>query len=236
MKYVNARHIAIATLAGMSLWSHAAMATIAPGINDPVTGTPWIKASTLEEGLAQGFRLATPQEFSDYLGHGGFGVPSATQEFFTRTASRSLMGFASDTYVPPAMPGQYGGPSVAFGRLAGGVDQLGAIMATSGSQLDFCPGSNAYNCYKTIYVNEAAFGELSAMAAGQHDRYAYGSGGDWAGALKNLKQADGSYKLGYFMISSVPEPRSWMLMGLGLLAISAAGRARLKANLKPTWA
>jgi len=207
--------------------ANAAHANIVQGAVDPTTGQQWIKASTLAEGEAQGYRAATTAEFSGYLTHGGFGLPSETQEFFSRTVKTPLMGFVADTYVAPSMPYEYSGPGVVMGLLDGSAEQVGAMMNTSGRQLDYCPGSDYYGCYKSIPVNEAAYGKLSEFAAGQHDRYAYGVGGDWAGALNNLKQAGGgSYPLSYFMLSAVPEPATYALMGMGLFLLAGVARKR----------
>lgn len=223
---MSIRH-AIVAGAAMALLSSAAQATITYGNADATTGTNWIKATTLAEGQAQGFRAATTDEFSAYLTHGGFGAPSATQEFFSRTVLSPRMGFATDTYVPPSMIYEYAGPGVTLGLLDGKTTQVGAIMSTTGRQQSPCyPGDYSYQCYSTIYVNEAAFGSLSEMEAGQHDRYSYGVGGDWKGALSNLKQPDGGYKLSYFMVS-VPEPSTWMMLSLGLVG---AGLARRRAT------
>jgi PEP-CTERM motif len=197
-----------------------AQAGISTGVADPVTGQSWIRATTLQEGLDAGFVPASTADFSAYLQHGGFGGPDANQEFWTRTSAAALMGFQADAYVSSSMPYEYSNPSVALGWLNGNTSTLGAILFTTGRQMGACPGSYSYGCYSAIYVNEAAYGPLGEFLAGQHDRYSYATNGDWKSALSKVAQGDGTYKAGYFMLRAVPEPSTWSLMGLGLVALA----------------
>lgn len=205
--------------------TNVAHAAIEKGVSDPVTGQEWIRADTLEQGEALGYRAATTAEFSAYLTHGGFGNPSTTQEFFSRSVTSPLMDFTADISLEPAMFGQYGGPNVVMGWLDGSKEQVGAIMHTWGRQLkesEDCWYANSPACYTIFQVNEAAYGTLSEFVAGQHDRYAYGVGGDWAPAARALTQSSGSY----YMLSAVPEPSTYALMGIGWLLITCATRKR----------
>lgn len=210
---------ALAALGCLGL-SGQAQAAIDAGLTDPVTGQSWVRATTVQEGLDAGFVVATSADFSAYLKHGGFGGPDANQEFWTRTSAAPLMGFQADAYVNTSMPYEYSNPTVALGWLNGNNNSLGAMLYTTGRQQSACPGSYSYGCYSTIYVNEAAFGSLGEFLAGQHDRYSYATNGDWKSALGKVAQGDGTYKAGYFMLKAVPEPGTWALMGLGLVALA----------------
>lgn len=213
-----------------ALLSCAAHASVSYGAYDSAAQLTWIKASTLDEGYSLGFRAATAGEFSAYLTQGGFGTPSSTQEFFSRTVVAPRMGFAVDTYVQPSMPYEYNGPAVTMAWLDGGA-KLGALMNTTGKQQSQCyPGDYNYRCYSAIYVNEAAYGTLGEMLAGQHDGYSYGVGGDWKGALAAIKSSKGDYSLDYFMVSSVPEPGSWLMMGLGLAGLAALQQRKARST------
>lgn len=226
------RKHAIVAGAVAALLSCGAQADISYGNYDSAAQLKWIKASTLAEGQALGFRAATTAEFSAYLTQGGYGAPSATQEFFSRSVVTPRMGFKEDTFVRPSMPYEYQGSSVSMGWLDGSPNQIGALMNTTGKQQSPCyPGDYSYQCYSAIYVHEAAYGTLGEMVQGQHDRYAYGVGGDWAGALAEIKQSTGGYNLSYFMVASaVPEPGSLLMMGLGLAGIGALVRRQGKRH------
>jgi hypothetical protein len=235
------RPIVAAALAVTMGFSGVAHAAVERGLTDQVTGQSWIRATTVDEGLSLGYHAASTAEFSAYLTNGGFGAESTTQEFFSRTVSKDLMGFASNANLLSIMPYEYGGPSVALGWLNGQSNMVGAMLHTSGSQMTACPGGYSYNCYTTIYVNEAAYGTLSEMESGLHDRYSYGAaspnapagygakGGDWVGALAKIKQPDGSYPMSYFMVSSVPEADTLAMLGMGLVAMALTVRRRQSA-------
>lgn len=212
------------TAAIVAATQSTAFAAIDQGIDDPRTGARWIQADTLAEGTALGYRLATTAEFSDYLLSGGYGTYGA-QQFFSREVSSSRMGFDADTYVRVSdmLRTQYSSPAVTMGRLAGD-DMVGGLLVTSGTALGVCPNGTSYNCYRTFYAHEGAYATLADLQAGKYDFYSYTDSGDWVGALNNLKQADGTYQLGYFMISNVPEPGTVGLMGLGLAAVAWAAR------------
>jgi PEP-CTERM motif len=245
MKYIQSL-AAIAALSTTLCGQHA-LASVEYGAKDSRTGASWIQASTPEEGVALGYRMASTSEFASYLSSGGYfaDYPNAPQAF--HALSGSLMGFGSDTWVystsltggsyPPSTHDRF---AVVMGRLAGDGDQAGALLRSEVTVSMMCPGPVPYQCGgATSYLYGATYGGLAELSAGTlAEGYTKGINKVWSGALTNLKQEDGSYTLGYFMTNAaaVPEPSSWMLMGLGLLAISAAGRARLKANPKPTWA
>jgi len=216
------RHAAMAAI--LAATQSIAFAAIDQGIDDPRTGARWIQADTLAEGTALGYRLATNAEFTDYLLSGGYGA-YGPQQFFSREVSSSLMGFDADTYVPVSyiLRTQYGSPAVTMGRLAGD-DMVGALLVTSGTAMSVCPDGVSYNCYRSFYAHEGAYATLADLKARKYDFYSYTESGDWVSALDNLKQTDGTYKLGYFMISNVPEPGTVGLMTLGLAAVGWAAR------------
>lgn len=211
--------------------ANSAHAAIKHGDDDPVTGWGWIKATTLAEGQALGYRAASTAEFSAYLQHSGYVGPSNNGEYYRAGSAgipRALLGFSVDLYLPSATPYDFGDPRVIIGWLDGSTEQVGAALYTSGTFFSIeCP-TDPNGCFYTVNVMEAAHGSLQGMVAGQHDNLTYAMGGDWVSALQALREPDGSYALQYFMVA-VPEPSAWALAagGLGIAAVSAHRRRRV---------
>jgi hypothetical protein len=215
---------AFLTLSSVSI----AEASVTLAAFDAKTGLRWAKASELREGETQGYRAATTEEFTTYVTNVGF--KNAGDQQFYGASARPLLGFASDVTLRSSMEHTYRDPIMSLGWLDGRTDQIGALLYDVGRKQAQCtPSDYIWMCFEPFYVHVAAFGSLSEMRAGKHDSYHYTNGGNWASALSQLaypmnSPLRGTYNMSYFMVAEGPEPSTWGLVGIGLLALGVFKR------------
>jgi hypothetical protein len=232
------------------------------GVFDSSTGLKWIKATTLEEGQALGYRAATASEFNSLmLGTGWTASPSSEMQWSLTTgfryeqfyksssvsgsnATRSLVyniapvSFAWDADIQGSydMGLSIPGYSVNMGWLDGGSgQQVGAWLdhqrywndhssitrpgpvaddPSRGSTTEVGDFSQIHHTYTGLVA------DLDSLKLGAYDT---GSSTDWATALATLPSGRSP---SYFMVSTVPEPGTQALMGLGLAGLLLVARRR----------
>lgn len=205
-----------------------------PGVWDAQTGLQWIKASTLEEGQALGYRLATADEFRTFLADKGW---TAKPEVVDQWALTS--GFTYSTSSSYSSPGASSGSSNSITNLASVSFTADATVTTAGyvdvstsmgwlgngtggtlvgawfdskSTGGGCSGGrNTYCSTATTYKHEAALASFADL-----------SGGEFAAVLANVKPS----AVSYYMVASVPEPGTLSLMGVGMTGLLAVRRRR----------
>jgi hypothetical protein len=221
------------------------------GVYDSLSGLNWIKASSLEEGQALGYRAATSSEFSslmldkswtatpssqgqwslttgfDYkdsrIVSSNYGGTYATTSSVTNLAPFS---FSKDATVSLAehMGEGTGGTdvSVTLGLLDGGVGQQVAAWLDRDSHNQLCYGSN-----RTSGCMSANVHVFSAVVADlqrlKSGAYDTASSTDWATTLATLPAGQSP---SYFMVAAIPEPGTQALMGLGLVGLLLLARHR----------
>lgn len=205
------------------------------GVFDAQTGLQWIKSTTLDEGQALGYRLATADEFRTFLSDKGWTAKPGVADQWALTS-----GFSYSTSSSNSSPGASSGSSSSVTNLASVSFAPDASASTSGylgmatlsmslgwldngaggklagawfDRQDFgggCSGGrNVYCSTVTAYKHDAAvaaFGDLP--------------GGDYAAVLANVTPS----AMSYYMVASVPEPGTMALMGLGLAACLLVAR------------
>jgi hypothetical protein len=208
-----------------------AQASVEYGRIDGISGLMWIKADTLAEGESLGFRPATSQDFFRYLNNADFHASKyyaaypnpGYRLYYAGYASNKLMGFNGDIVLNSPQP-DMSDISVSMGLLdgdgkVGALSYVTILNETRCGQGNPCPPL-------TLTVTEAAYGTLAEFETVQADNVLPPLVGDWVAALAQLRQADGTYKLGHFMVSSVPESGTLPLMMAGLLGMALVARRK----------
>lgn len=235
------RSISFISVAVMALWVGQAQAGVdygntfgvaSPGVVDAQAGLKWIKASSLAEGEALGYRAATSDEFQGLLTHKGW---EPTDGSFRYPGNPASVGFTADASLTSSSPAVYttNYQDVSAAWLDGGSGGLvGAMFHTHHYQyLPSCTGGRMPTCYNPQYdSNEAVIGTLSDLQAGAYDSATHTTGSNWSALMNQLPQTEGSTSLMYYMVAAVvPEPSSYALMGLGLIGVAAATRRQRRA-------
>lgn len=206
---------------------------------DQQTGLQWIKASSLEEGQAIGYRAATADEFRSLLSSNNWTVnPEAANQWtqssgldYRTRSTYSTLGSSSATYTTVSnmpsisfeydafgstwIPEQSTVYKVSLGLLDDGVGGVltGALYTQNRTSSSFQPSASgtSTSSSSTSYTNTAALAPFADLPTG-----AFASG---------MSQVNPS-ALSYYMVASVPEPSTWGLMLLGLAGAVVATRQR----------
>lgn len=214
------------------------------GVFDSQAGLQWIKATTLAEGEAMGFRAATSEEFHAFLSHQGWETRPGTDAVYRLPAPTSILtayslpAFGSDAHM-------YNGANfpelhnfdASMGWLNGvaGAD-VGAILTTvvSNSMPIFMGRSNPPLYVSDQYTYDALVADVQRLAGGAYDSFAPYSQNPWSMFLSTapssytltpVSRIDGQVVLPYFMVASIPEPGSiWMMLMGGMAVIGVASR------------
>lgn len=209
------------------------------GVFDGKTGLQWVKASTLAEGQALGYRLATADEFRTFLTDKGWTAKSGMTDQWALTSgfsygtsssynspgassgsSSTVTNLASVSFSPDASASTSGYLGAATLSVSLGWLDNGAGGTLAGAWFDRndngggCSGGRSTYCSSvTAYKHDAAVASFADLP-----------GGDYAAALAKVTPASVSY----YMVASVPEPGTLTLMGLGLAGfLLVARRQRL---------
>jgi hypothetical protein len=230
-------------LSGQSDFRTTATFDTHSGVFDTTTGLQWIRATTLQEGQAQGFRLATTSEFralmldkgwaaagvtDQWTFTGGFSYEEATlSTAFGRSSSSStsVENLASVSFKRDAVAfAPHITLSVTLGLLdSGGQSQVGALFDNEwGFTNSGGSGSGNWSTETHRYTHDAVLANLSDLESGVYDSSSHATGGNWSGALGGLPQSS----VMYFMVANVPEPSSCALISLGLAGGAIMARRR----------
>lgn len=210
------------------------------GVLDQSLGLYWIKATSLEEGMAQGYRLATAAEFQSLLLDKGWTADDNLGKQWSLTSGlnyiNSSIFYESHNLVSETSTRESNLANASFNADATGVGRPGWGSGTLSASLAWLDGGSAglqlgawldnkftyhiqgaapqaIDSTVTQYTHTAAVDSLEALQ---------GRGGNWAIVTGGVK----SSSLSYFMVSSVPEPSAAWTMGLGLLAVGAVSGLR----------
>jgi hypothetical protein len=221
------------------------------GVFDSSTGLKWIKATTLEEGQAQGYRAATASEFSSLmLGTGWAAAPGSERQWslssggvkttdyhstggtggYNSTENTQLnlapISFAWDADIQGSSGMGMGlnkpGLSVTMGWLDGGIgQQVGAWLDHSSySYYHSAMNRTVSTSSWVVHGYSAVVADLQSLKSGAYDT---DTNKDWVTALATLPSGRSP---SYFMVSTVPEPGTQALMGLGLAGLLLVARRR----------
>lgn len=212
--------------------THQASTNIKTGVFDEQSGLQWIKATTLAEGGAQGFRAATSAEFSAFLSHEGWVKRTGAGAVYQLPAPTSILtayswpAFGSDAHMyNGANFPEYHNFDASMGWLngvAGG--DVGAIFTTVvSSYMSNCDLHSNY-CSKIPdqTTRDALVADVKSLAGGAYDSFAPYSQNPWSKffstdpasyTLTPVSRIDGQVALSYFMVAAIPEPGSiWMML------------------------
>lgn len=235
----------------------AAQATLSPIANTPAndaldaaTGLAWIKTATLQEGLAQGYRLATSSEAKalDYL------ASTTTDGVFALGVDKTNSVRANDylSFANSVSIGHVAGPAGQV-QLAGYAFSTSTSITVPGSYYDPALGTTVYppSYTTTSRDNHLLVGDLALFANVRDVGVArsqylksdgtYGDDGCLAGGCYPgntlwdgvLGSSNSDAAVGYFMVkSTVPEPATALTWPLGLLVLGTLARRR-RASWSP---
>lgn len=201
-----------AVLAAISV---CAVASVQAATLDAVTGLSWQGFQTEQAGVEAGFRLATDVEFRQYLTDKGFTGGPSYYSPGADTASLSLDGLhlydKKLTFSDPETHQiQAGWLATASGALTGGIIGYDYVPSqcpnpSSSGQISYCGGRSSAWAYVGDFVTSDA--KVNPANYSRMDfQYLYGT-----------------KPINYLMVSApVPEPSSWAMLTLGLVAL--AGR------------
>lgn len=229
--------------------THQASTNTQAGVFDAQSGLQWIKATTLAEGEAMGFRAATSAEFSAFLSHEGWVKRTGTDAVYRVPAqppiftAYSLPAFGSDAHM-------YNGANfperlnfdASIGWLngvAGG--DVGALFTTvlSNSMPVFNGRSNPVSSIPDEYTRDALLADVKGLAGGAYDSFAPYSQNPWSRFLSTdpasytlspVSRIDGQVALSYFMVAAIPEPGSIWMMLMGGMAVSGVASRRRRRD------
>ncbi len=210
------------------------------GVFDAQTGLQWVKASTLAEGQALGYRLATADEFRTFLSDKGWTAKPGMADQWALTS-----GFSYGTSSSYSSPGASSGSSNSVTNLASVSFSADASASTSGylgaATLSVSVGwldNGAGGTLAGAWFDRSDSGGgcsggrstyCSTVTAYKHDAavaaFADLPGGDYAAALAKVTPA----AVSYYMVSSVPEPGTLVLSTLGLAACVLVARRQRAA-------
>lgn len=242
------RHIPVQARTQVLALAFAVLATTALGAHagttqtDPVTGQVWQIFDHVSDGVAQGYRRATVDDFKQLL---------VDSNWLARTGSPSVYEFkgGGTTFINGVYTTNQ--PNIDFGqkRLAAVQETVSPAFYATAAWLQDSNDTNAVG----IVEIKLHGGSICSGGASCNQFYQYNSATEIATAadlvnkfgpgkfpshiedgyrpiyfdpLSSYRQLDSTIQAGTFMITSVPEPASAALLSLGLMGVVASACAR----------
>lgn len=237
MPRVRALAFMAAALATTALSAHAGTTQ-----TDPVTGQVWQIFDKVSDGVAQGYRRATVDDFKQLL---------ADSNWLLRNGATSAYDFSggANTFVNGVY--SYNMPNIDFGQrlLAAKEENISPAFYATAAWLQDGNNANAMGIVETkVYGGSSCSGHAScnqfiqyqnsaeiASASDLVNKFAPGKFPSYIpdgyrpvyfDPLSSYRQLDSTIQAGAFMITSVPEPAHAALLSLGLMGVVAATRVR----------
>lgn len=233
-------------LMGSCMGQAQAQVALSP-YQDTKTGLLWVNIR-LADGEAAGFRVATSAEFATLLGDAGWtSQAGAGQQFLLPTANQATPGSTNMALgggwtnyeyenISTLQPNIYRYSYGSGGLLADG--NAAAISSDAFTTDQYCKttasGGTSCTPKSVSYTLKAIIGNFDQLKAGAYDgEKKWSATTVHSGALVTGASQDNPgqwiyhslfYQNTYFMIAAVPEPSTWALMGLGLIAVTVAAR------------
>jgi hypothetical protein len=260
----NMKTILWATLAlGLSITAQASVTSIAAqgrtAVFDSDSALTWTEFSTVTEGQAEGFRVATHQEFLALLTNAGLTYTPANTTASYPGLRPTLMSVASGTSLLDMSSAVTTVTLNTGGLPVGGIPGLvepapvlrqdaGLVASTMGDEpyvlaalsektstlmcdTFTASGTTSVPCGTSVTTRGLTDGlrEFGSQAA-TPDSVLYGYYiGELGFSVANNDAKVNPAHLGYYMVKAVPEPSTWALMGLGLCGLAAARRRQSAA-------
>lgn len=230
-----------AALASVSLNAHAGVQQA-----DAASGEVWQIFDSVADGLAQGYRPSTVDDFKRLLLDSNWVArPGSTSAYdFTGGAHTTVNGISLDNIpnidfgqgLPAAEEFNYNGDyfaTAAWLQGSNGTNALGIVERKIIGGSICSGGRNGYCEQFRQFSNSAEIASasdlVSKFVAGAFPSYMGadvqpGFGISYFDPLSGYRQLDSTMQAGVFMITSVPEPTHAALLGLGLVAVWGATR------------